>query len=730
MGMNRQKGTMMKTKQLVHRLLIPALLVILLTASAQAGSLALALPQEAGVDHMYSIARDGERVYAISLRPNLFRFDPGDSALTPLAWTHNQEQQGNDSVLGICVIEGGVYLLQYQDPVLKLIYTEKQGLPATIAIPFARDVKGASRSSDIRHLEYDGQYLWFMMDIRGDDSYSLCRYDLKQDKVLNFPASRGMYDYALLANGQVFLSDNMFEKGKVFGRLRLLDLATGKITRQLDIDQRAEALVQDPEDGSLLYLSQSALWRWDGQGQPRQLRKMPVNGNGMSNPGIMLQGRHLSAYNTGLFLAALNPEQGGRLHLIGDFPGSSLHGGAYDNFMLAYPDVDLSFQHTPSQNESLSTGDLGQRIKTGMLPVDVMLLNTQLYDLASLIKKGFCLDLTDEPELLAAVQRMHPAIRDQVLVDGRLYGLPATVGGIRVMSWFQPHVEQLGIHPQDLPTSLEGLAEMAGDWRSWSKGQDIRPFEAKDAAQLLKDRFISLYMAHCYKEGLELVFSDPLFLGGLAQIDAARIPKFPDQPMLLSSGSGIFQEGSAAFSLQEGGPKVQPARMEVYIINALSENQELARQYLRLALSSQQPWLKASLYADWTQPVEQSDYQTWLDDIEKEEAQLKAAVDAEAKDSPAHRAAKERLEAHHAQVKAQAAYRRWRVSPEALYNYQQHIAPHMVFPPINPFTGYNEPGGEAIYNDIRRYLKGGISAKQLAEILDQKVRLMKMEEGQ
>ena len=189
-----------------------------------------------------------------------------------------------------------------------------------------------------------------MMDIKGNDKYSLCRYDIKQDKVHNYPESQGMNDFALIAGNQVFLSNNMFEHEKVFGRLRILDLASGKITKQLDIDERAEALAQDPADGSLLYLSQSALWRWDGQGQPQQVRKMPVNGNGMSNPGIMLEGRHLSAYSSGLFLASLSPEQGGSLHLIGEFPGSSLHGGSYDNFMLAYPDVDLSFQRISSQS--------------------------------------------------------------------------------------------------------------------------------------------------------------------------------------------------------------------------------------------------------------------------------------------------------------------------------------------------------------------------------------------
>ena len=716
---------MHKLNQALQQMLLLLLLFTLTLSSARADSLALPV-EDMRSEFIYILDGDSQAAYAMGMDGKLYRYLPGEDRLTALPWTHTTHL--GEEPRAFCMIDGGACILLFGQNVLHLVYSEKQGLPESITLPYPKNIKGAAAGNDVRRLCQVGQALFFMLDPGDRDSYLLVRFDLDTKQIKAFDSSRGLQNFIPLQGGQMLLSDSVYEKERLFGRLRVLDTQSGKITKQIDLPERAEALAHDADSGDLLFISQSALWRWDCTGQPQQLRKLPVSGNGMPNPGIMMQGKLLSAYMRGLFLADPKPPTGGSLHFIGEAPGGSYHGGAYDQFMLSNPDIQLSYQYSPDMNQTLNTGELGQRIQTGMLPFDIMVLNTQTLNLAALIKKGFCMELSDDPELMEAVARMYPSIKEQVIVDGKLYGLPARVDSLRAMTYFKPSLDSLGLTPDDLPTSLVGLAQMVANWRSFPGNQDIRPFEVKDALALLRERFIGRYLALATKDGQQLQFTDPIFVDGLNQIDQLRYPRFPDQqPMVFSDGgSDLFSVEVMPLSLTDEGQPVAPARLFVYFVSSASKNREQALSYLRLACQSQQDRYKAALYPDWTKPVVQPDYPQWLQEQQQEEARLEQALKT-ATGSQQQRRAQEQLDSHRARFAASQDFRQYAVSPAGLLHYQQHLAPYLVFPPINPFTSPGEPGAEAIQKDISRYLKGQLSARQLAELLDQKARLMHLE---
>lgn len=697
-----------------------ALVICLLPILALAGSQVLPVPG----DFSYSLSGDSEGAYINNMQGELFRFRLGQTALEalPLQRPHNK----NDDIIDMCSINGGVYYLYSNNmQVLQLVYAEQTGLPETIHLPVARDIKGANSNSYIQHLVFDGQALWFALDSKGNDSYVLCQFDLKQGKVKAFDASRGLYGFALLPEGRVALGFNMYEKEKVFGRLSVLDTAGGKTSHQVDIAQQPEAMAFDESSQALLYVSESKLWSWPLAGQPRMLREMPVSGNGVRNPGILMEGKLLSAYMNGLFLADPHEVSAGSLHILGEWPGFDYWGGGYDTFMTKRPDVNLSSQKVVDQNQQVHTGELGQRIQTGMLPFDVMLLNTQEYDLDALINKGYCLDLSGEADMVAAVSSMHPAIAQAVMRDGKLYALPLNVGGLDNLQWSEPYARQAGLK---LPTSFEGLVDWAADWPQELR-DEIKPLFTTNQSELLKAMFIRRFFAYSYSQHGALDFTDPLFVGILNQIDSRRLPTYPEQmpAAIWSVSSGLLQENLVVLPLTEGGRRVMPARMGLYFINSQSENKELALSYLRNALENSKPENRAALYPAWTQPVENTDYAEWLAETQKETDLLQAAVNKEGRDTPARRNAQERLDAHLSRIEEQRSYRQYKVSPQALVFYQQQIAPYLFFPPINPFTSPREPGWEAIDREIQRYIKGQMSAQALADSLQQKSRLMMLE---
>lgn len=718
----------MKYQRMLAIMLLTVLLAGMLPAHANLGSQTLLLPEEDdGI--AFLLSGNQERVYLMGYDFQLYRYEAGAPAMEPLTPQSPPNREGG-GLLAFCEINGALYIQQYGDAPLRLIYQEGSGAPPSILLPLGRDVKHAHSGSSIRHLEHREGYLWFLTDARNNDQLALCRYDLKAGKIKVFDSEPGLYDYCLLGDGQVLLSDKLFDNNRETGRLRLLDVGSGKVKQLTTLDARTDAMAYDAEDSSVLFISQSALWRYPLQGKPSRLRSMPVGGNGMQNPAFMMAGRMLSIYPRGLYLALPQGQDGGKLHIIGEGPSMGYQGSNYDAFMQVHPDVALSYQHSISPTEQLSTGELGQRIQTGMLNYDVMALNTQVHDLEALIRKGYCLDLSDDPALLAAVRRMYPAIAEQVIYQDRLYAIPARVDGINSLEYHPETLAQLGLSQADIPTSYEEMIDWVADWQYIAKGQDIRPFQVQDVAALLKDRLITRYIDHCYSQGLPLSFNNPLFIDTLNQLDSKRLPRFPDQiPGVLSdSGSGLLQAHVMTLSIAQDGPHLQPARLFVYIINAQTENRELALEYLRMAVANQQPAYQAALYADWTDPVEHSGYPQWLAEQLAEEDKLQQAVLKEESGTAGRRSAQERLDAHLARRQKQETIQRYQVSPEALRNYQQALAPYLYFPPVNPFTSYREPGGESIYRDVQRYLKGQLSASQLAETLDQKARLMMLEQ--
>ncbi|MGI6635038.1 MAG: hypothetical protein ACOX7B_07680 [Christensenellales bacterium] len=706
--------------KLSYRLLSLLLALVLLPGHSLAASRSLPIEE----DYAFFLMGDGQTAYVGTMNGLLFRFRAGHSQLEPLPLIEDRGR--TDTIMGMCCIDGGVYYVDYDTNVLHLMYAEKEGLPETIAIP-VREVKGGHSGSHIKHMVYDGAALWLMMDARNNDQYVLCRFGLKQNAMKAFDQSRGLHGFALLGDGRVALGFSMYEKEKVFGRLCILDTATGKTSQQLDIPERPEAMAFDKARNAVLYISQSKLWSWPMSGPPQVLRNMPVNGNGWSNPGIIMEGGLLSVHQNGLFLADPQEVSAGQLHILGESPGFDYFGGNYGTFMNLRPDVDLSFQMQIDPNQSVNTGELGQRIQTGMLPFDVMLMDTQQYNLPALVQKGYCMDLSGEEDLMAAVQEMHPSIQNQVMMDGKLYAIPLRVDGMDVLCYYEKFLQEIGMTRADLPQSFEALIQWAGSWPR-SLGDQVRPMEATNLAALLKANFLTHFINYRYSQHGSLDFTDPAFINGLQLIDSQRMPKYSEQmPFVLSEGSSdLMDEDIIVLSLTEDGAKVQPARLFVYFINSQTENPELALDYVRTAVQHMKPEFRAALYPSWTEPVEHANYPFWLEEMAQEEALLRSAVAKEGA-TAAGRDAQARLDAHLARVEELRPGYQYKITQSELRFYQQQVAPYLFFPPVNPFTNYYEPGGESIDKDLRRYIQGQQSAQAFAQSLQQKARLMELE---
>jgi hypothetical protein len=130
--------------------LLLALTLLLMPGSGLSASRSLPID----VYFTLALCGDGQTAYACTMEGHLFRYQAGESRLEPLPLRQAYDSK-TDTLMGMCVINGGVYYLYYDSNILHLMYAEAEGLPETIAIP-VRDVKGARAGSYIKHLVCDG----------------------------------------------------------------------------------------------------------------------------------------------------------------------------------------------------------------------------------------------------------------------------------------------------------------------------------------------------------------------------------------------------------------------------------------------------------------------------------------------------------------------------------------------------------------------------------------------
>ena len=110
-----------------------------------------------------------------------------------------------------------------------------------------------------------------------------------------------------------------------------------------------------------------------------------------------------------------------------------------------------------------STLDLTSRMTTRSFEADIYLLRFQDIDRETMMRKGFCMDLSGSKVLMELVGRMYPNIVEQIMFDGGLYAWPdgMTFSCMRV----DPEVwEAAGLTRADIPDSFPAFLEFAESW--------------------------------------------------------------------------------------------------------------------------------------------------------------------------------------------------------------------------------------------------------------------------
>ena len=134
----------------------------------------------------------------------------------------------------------------------------------------------------------------------------------------------------------------------------------------------------------------------------------------------------------------------------------------FDNpeaFMEAHPGVRVEVIEGYRKADQLLN-----MLMTHSMDEDMFSMSTYNTDVANVIDKGFCLDLSGNEGIREAVGRMYPALQELVTRDGGIYGVPFSVTIEAELICNAEVWQEMGYTAADVPKSFPALLDFLESW--------------------------------------------------------------------------------------------------------------------------------------------------------------------------------------------------------------------------------------------------------------------------
>ncbi len=438
------------------------------------------------------------------------------------------------------------------------------------------------------------------------------------------------------------------------------------------------------------------------------------------------------------------------------------------DFLAQHPGVTLT--HAASEEYITTTDEMNGKLLTGEFTYDVFKIATMYGDPQSVMKKGFCLDLSGSAVIQEAIGRMWPGIAAQCMRDGRIYAVPTHIQITTVMAdrevW-----ESLGLTPQDVPQSFPELLDFLDQWviRMETEPESIDVYGMFDETIYTKNSYarwliqllLEEYIYQRQFAGLPVRFDDPALPAlleharqtgqAIARIEPVKTEtKNPGLlnyeflfPMEELADWGIF------LRMNDEQPKLLTGLLDMTAVNAGTKQPELAVSLVENIITHE-TFVAADMakfYRD-AEPVENRNYeknrQYVLDLIsvvknamEHPEKPLEECIVlgdeyletyqywySYMRDKPDMDRVEEVLARWEEEIRSEEG--RWSFSPEALAAYKE-FAPSLFFPASTAFSTGATDAGSSFRTLQERFADGQMDVDQFVREIDRIAEMVELE---
>ena len=496
-------------------------------------------------------------------------------------------------------------------------------------------------------------------------------------------------------------------------------------------------LAYDAAKDTVYYFTESTLWGMTGMGTP--FKAAYANQSYVDSMTIFSSGYAALWSSDGLEIHNLDPAYlpTKTLTLIG-----SWRDAAARKFTQENPDIPLIFSE-----QYYGMAQLGQAMVSGDTTIDV--IRTSVANgFDNLLEKGYCADLSSSQKLMDYVNSLYPALRDEVMKDGKLYAIPVTLYG-STLSYMPSKLEEIGLTEEDMPTTFVELCEFITRWNNeWIDDEsktNVMPFcTTMSNRSVVFDLMLKAYLDYYDAKGEPLTFDTPEFnamLTALDSMDASNLDmpaNMSDQEYdeyyqlysgvfvdrgLLSTAEGEYAAVPLKLSIGEDKDFTVGVTMEILFVNPRCANLPEAIKLLECYVDTLDESYKILMCPDCNDPVENQYYQETLknfqDSLAELQEQLKTADDAEKRDL------EDTIKYYEDSLNNKESFR-WDYSAQTIAQYRE-IGDHVFVRHANILYSAGDDTSTQLRSLHERYVQKQITKDQYIKELNQKARMIVLE---
>lgn len=526
----------------------------------------------------------------------------------------------------------------------------------------------------------------------------------------------------------------------------ILDPAAGSIETALEMDvpqyEPYNDMACDRGNGNVYYSKQGELFELNLQtGESGEaITDMPESGYSDIVATVLDGGYYASANYDCYIIRNLHPAQKSDKRL-------KIYDGSYDDcvtrafFALSNAHGDDTVLLSRDYNSAASLVD---DMMNRSSDIDVYIMSSDDASYESVYTRGYIADMMDSEKMRAAADRMYPAMRDALSIDGRLCALP-----VNCYFWLpylnEGTLEKLNMTVEDVPDNwwdfLDFLMELpeklpadgsVGLMDPWMSNESAKRsiFECifRNYQQLLQknpNAFSADQMA-ALLEKLDRVDFQALGQPAEADLDyEADGNNYSNYSYLLEMNmgttlGGISKQHPMVMSMSADTPKLLAVSTSIAFINPYSKNTEMALEFIELLADNLPDETNYAIYSDLNAPVENPYYaeemQRLQESIEKLRAQYEAAKAVDRQDLQQQLTDFE-------QVMKDFEEERYSISDKDIA-WIHEFGDALILQGNNWL--YSGDSGEA-YQLVQEYCAGQTNAQTLMNEIGRKIRMMMME---
>ena len=525
-----------------------------------------------------------------------------------------------------------------------------------------------------------------------------------------------------------------------FGSLALLDMKTGSLEEKLKLSGAFRKLNYDPATDTVYLWRKGEIYTSQAFQSPVTAARIPI-----ARPvadGALLAGGYMAyPYEDGVRIFSTDPK------LLTDLPlkiGGQTFELPMEDFSIANPDVTFSFIDVFPE----TTADLVMHMMGEENAADVYSLYLSGYNLDSLCGKGYFAGLEDSEIIKNTVSAMYPFIKDELMRDGKIIALPFYTDN-RVYVYNPRAFEAVDLTEKDVPKTYSELMDFVKVWGEkyaeqypsmslFGYGADPKVYKRIIAQSVVEEQ-----MYACRRRGEPVKYDTPEMMTLLEKLmaadfsvinalspestanDYATLDDWPKQLFQIWYGASTSASYTDFFTYMPLGLKedVQPvvlAEVQVLLINPYSQNYDTALKFIEYMAGSLYDLNRFNLMPGENEPVRDPGFHPeWFEkEISDAEKALKEAKEED------KRNIQDRLDFLLKEFDQQKRFE-WLISKESIASFRT-LNPYFMLKKPNPIFGMGS-NNELVDLFYNRFLDGQISVDQFLKELDQKLRMIELE---